>query len=158
MKKRSLGTLAVILVVAFSLSSFAVAAEKKAPAFPPQVKELVASAKKSVKSIDMNGLKAAFDKKKTSVILDVREPNEYAAGHIPGAVNIPRGVLEFKVWKQVAGFPNNTDTGKKIYIYCKSGGRASLATKSLQDLGFTNVVLVDMKIANWIKAGYPIER
>ena len=158
MKKRSLGTLAVILVVAFSLSSFAVAAEKKAPAFPPQVKELVVSAKKSIKSTDMNGLKAAMDNGEKAVVLDVREPNEYAAGHIPGAVNIPRGVLEFKVWKPVAGFPEKTDTGKKIYIHCKSGGRAALATKRLQDLGFTNVVLVDMKIAEWIKAGYPVAR
>ena len=155
--KRNIYIIVSVVSVALLLSGFALA-KQEAPAYPPQVKELVASAKKSVKSIDMNSLKAAFDKKQTSVILDVREPNEYAAGHIPGAVNIPRGLLEFKVWKQVAGFPNNTDMGKKIYIYCKSGGRASLATKSLQDLGFTNVILVDMKIANWIKAGYPIER
>ena len=147
MKKRSLGILCVILLVAFAFSSFAVAAGKKAPSFPPEVKELVASAKKSVKVTDMNGLKAALDKKEKAVILDVREPNEFAAGHIPGAVNIPRGVLEFKVWKQVAGFPDNTDTGKKIYIHCKTGGRAALATKTLQDLGFTDVVYVDMKIA-----------
>jgi rhodanese-related sulfurtransferase len=158
MKKRNLGTLAVILVVAFSLSSLAFAAEKKAPAFPPEVKELVVSAKKSIKSVDMNALKAAVDKKETMVVLDVREPNEYAAGHIPGAINIPRGVLEFKVWKMVAGFPDNTDTSKKICIYCKTGGRAALATKRLQDLGFTNLVHVDMMIAEWIKAGYPIER
>ena len=158
MKKRILGTLAVILVVVFSLSSFAFSAEKEAPSFPPEVKALVASAKKSVKSTDMNGLKAALDKAEKAVILDVREPNEYAAGHVPGAVNVPRGLLEFKVWKKIAGFPDNTDTTKKIYIHCSLGGRAALATKTLQDLGFTNVVLVDMKIVDWVKAGFPIER
>ena len=155
--KRNLYIIVSVVSIALLLSGFALA-KQKAPAYPPQVKELVASAKKSVKSIDMNGLKAALDKKETAVILDVREPNEYAAGHVPGAVNIPRGMLEFKVWKMVAGFPDNTDTSKKIYIHCKTGGRAALATKRLQDLGFTNVVLVDMKIAEWIKAGYPIER
>ena len=158
MKKRSLGILCTILLVAFALSSFAVAAGKKAPSFPPEVKELVVEAKKSIKVVDMNGLKTALDNGDKMTVLDVREPNEFAAGHIPGAVNIPRGLLEFKVWKKVAGFPDNTDTSKKIYIHCSLGGRAALATKRLQDLGFTNVILVDMKIADWVKAGYPIER
>ena len=48
-----------------------------------------------------------------------------------------------------------TDIGKKIYIYCRTGGRAALVTKAFQDLGFTNVVHVNMKIAEWKKAGYP---
>jgi len=65
-------------------------------------------------------------------------------------------LVEFTIWKNV-GFPDNTDTGKKIYIYCRTGGRAALATKSLQDLGFINVVHVNMKTAEWEKAGYPTE-
>jgi rhodanese-related sulfurtransferase len=158
MQKRNLAIVVAILVAAISFSGLAVAAEQKAPAYPPEVGQLVASAKKSIKSIDMAALKTVMDQGEEMTVLDVREPNEYEAGHIPGAINIPRGVLEFKVWKMVAGFPENTDTSKKIYIHCKSGGRAALATKSLQDLGFTNVVLVDMKIAEWIKAGYPVER
>ena len=90
------------------------------------------------------------------MIIDVREPGEYAAGYIPGAINIPRGVIEFKIWPYV-GFPEKTNTGKKLILYCKSSGRCSLATKTLQDLGFTNVIAVDMKFADWIKAGYPLE-
>jgi rhodanese-related sulfurtransferase len=87
-----------------------------------------------------------FKCKAYDLIVDVREPGEYEDGYVPGAINIPRGLLEFLIWKKV-GFPDNTDTGKKIYIYCRTGGRAALATKSLQDLGFINVVHVNMKTA-----------
>ena len=89
-------------------------------------------------------------------MVDVREPPEFAAGHIPGAVNIPRGVIEFLTWKYV-GFPDSIDKGKSIYLYCNTGGRASLAGKALVDLGFTNVTVVDMKLPHWIEAGLPIE-
>ena len=112
----------------------------------------------TVISIDMETLKAALDKQENVTILDVRLPKEYAAGHIPGAINIPRGLLEFMVWKKIVGFPENTDTSKKIYLYCGRGTRSALATKSLQDLVFTNAILVDMKIVKWRKAGYPFEK
>ena len=125
---------------------------------PPIVKKLVADAKKSVKSIDIETFKAALDNKEDVTILDVRLPEEYDEGHIPGAINIPRGFLEFKIWNQVVGFPEKTDTTKKIYVYCGLCTRSALATKSLQELGFTNAVLVDMKLAEWKKAGYPIEK
>ena len=90
------------------------------------------------------------------LIVGVRLPEEYEDGYVAGAIYIPRGLIEFTIWKKV-GFPDNTDTGKKIYIYCRTGGRAALATKALQDLGFTNVVHVNMKIAEWEEAGYPTE-
>lgn len=61
-----------------------------------------------------------------------------------GAVNLPRGLVEFGVWKLV-GFPDKTDQGQKITVYCKTGGRAALATKTLRDLGFTSVTAFDGK-------------
>ncbi|MCI5147190.1 MAG: rhodanese-like domain-containing protein, partial [Candidatus Electrothrix sp. AR3] len=64
-----------------------------------------------------------FEKKDYDLIVDVREPDEYASGHLPGAINIPRGLLEFKIWKHIE-FPKNTDVDKHIYLYCKVGGRA----------------------------------
>jgi rhodanese-related sulfurtransferase len=87
----------------------------------------------------------------------VRESNEYSEGHVNGAINIPRGVVEFKIWK-VVGYPEHTDTAKTIYLYCKTGGRAALATQSLQELGFTNLTAVKMQMADWEKAGYPTEK
>src|SRR5450759_409957 len=71
--------------------------------------------------------------------------DEYKAGHIPGTVNIPRGVLEFRIYKQL-GYPKTVDTKQKIYVHCATGGRATLATKELKDIGFTNVTAVLMNV------------
>ena len=123
---------------------------------PPSVSQLVANAKKVIKTVNMTEFKAMYDKKDVGLLVDVRDPNEYAAGHIPGAINISRGTLEFKLWNHVGGHAK-PDLNKKMTLYCGSGGRCSLATKSLMDLGFTNVVAVNMKLADWKKAGYPLE-
>jgi rhodanese-related sulfurtransferase len=156
MKKKAALLMFAILAVCLILPT-SLTAGKAAAKWPLVVNETVAKAKKSVKLVDMSKFKKVVDKKKYDLIIDVREPGEYAKGHVTGAINIPRGLIEFKIWSKV-GFPENTDTGKKIYIYCKTGGRASLATKSLKDLGFTKVKAVNMKIADWIEAGHPIEK
>ena len=54
------------------------------------------------------------------LLVDVREPGEYADGYIPGAVNLPRGVIELKIWPYV-GFPDKTDLSRKITLYCGTG-------------------------------------
>jgi rhodanese-related sulfurtransferase len=123
--------------------------------YPASVKEYVANVRKQVKTIDMAAFKTVYDAKTNALIVDVREPEEYAAGYIPGAVNVPRGLLEFNIWGEV-GFPEKTDVNKKIYVYCKTGGRCTLAAKSLQDLGFTDVTAVVMLFEDWKKAGYPV--
>jgi rhodanese-related sulfurtransferase len=126
-----------------------------AQSYPPSVNQLVANAKKEIRTIDMAAFKFAFDKNEAGLIVDVREPGEYAEGYVPGAVNVPRGVIELRIWSYV-GYPDKTDMGRKITLYCGSGTRCILATKSLQDLGFSNVTAVDMRIDDWAKAGYPL--
>jgi rhodanese-related sulfurtransferase len=126
-----------------------------AQAYPPQVAELVARARSQVKVIDMAAFKAALDAGETGLLVDVREPQEYASGHVPGAINIPRGLVELAIWPHV-GFPDRTDLGARITLYCGSGTRCVLAAKSLQDLGLTHVVAVDMRIGDWAKAGHPL--
>jgi rhodanese-related sulfurtransferase len=133
------------LVVVFSMLSLALAQ-------PPMVKEMVAKTKASIKTVSAADVKAAIDKKENAVILDVRDPNEYAAGHLPGAINVSRGTLEFAIWGKVQ------DQSAKIYVYCKTAGRSTLATKTLNDLGYKNAVLMDALFEDWIKAGYPVER
>ena len=125
--------------------------------YPDSIKQMVGAAKKQVKVINMEQFKTGYDKKELGLIVDVRNPDEYESGHIPGAVNVPRGLLEFTIWNEV-GYPEKTDMAKKMTLYCKTGGRCALATKTLQDLGFTNVTSADMKIAEWIKAGYPVAK
>ena len=128
-----------------------------APSYPASVGQLVASTKQQIKTIKMPELKAAFDRKELGLIVDVRQENEFEDGFIPGAVNVPRGLIEFRIWKLV-GFPSNTNTATKMTLYCASGGRCALATKSLQDLGFTNVQSADVRFDDWVKAGYPVEK
>jgi rhodanese-related sulfurtransferase len=144
------------LVLSFLLGiALAVPGVAGAQNYPDSIKQMVGAAKKQIKTINMEQFKAGFDKKELGLIVDVRNPDEFAAGHIPGAVNVSRGLLEFTIWDQV-GYPDKTDMNKKMTLHCKTGGRCALATKTLQDLGFTNVQSADVKIEEWIKAGYPI--
>jgi rhodanese-related sulfurtransferase len=125
--------------------------------YPDSVKQYVGATKKQVTTINLEQFKAAYDQRKLGLIVDVREPDEFAEGYIPGAINIPRGLIEFNIWTEV-GYPDKTDVNKQITLYCKTGGRCALAAKSLKDLGFTNVTAADMKIEDWKKAGYPLAK
>lgn len=149
-------TLTGVLALATSAFLTAQTAAAPAPTYPPSIGQMVAKTKAEVKPISMADFKALYDQKGMGLLIDVRDENEYEAGHIAGAVNVPRGLLEFKVWKLV-GFPDKTDVNTKITVYCASGGRAALSTKTLRDLGFTNVSAVDLKFEDWKKAGYPVE-
>lgn len=127
-----------------------------AQALPSPLVELVARTKAQIRTLDMAQFKAALDGDgEVGLIIDVREPAEFASGHVPGAINIPRGQIEIAVWSLV-GYPQATDLGRRMTLMCGSGIRCILAAKSLQDLGFTNVVAVDMRIGDWARAGYPL--
>lgn len=149
--KKSLWT-AIFVSVGLILPGHALAQN-----YPDSVKQLVSAAKKQVPTINMEQFKAAFDKNDLGLIVDVRDPDEYAEGHIPGAVNVSRGLLEFRIWSHV-GFPDKLDLNRKMTVYCRSGARCALAAKSLRDLGFTNVTAADMSIEAWAKAGYPMAK
>jgi rhodanese-related sulfurtransferase len=123
--------------------------------YPPAVTDLVAKARKQVRTIDAKAFKAALDSKSAGLIIDVREPVEFAAAHVPGAINLPRGQLEFRIWPHV-GYPEKLDAKKKITVYCGTGSRSILAAKALQDVKLANVTAVDMKFEEWTAAKYPI--
>ena len=91
-----------------------------------------------------------MDSGKKFVLLDVRVPEEYAAGHLPKAVNIPRGQLEFVIGRL---YPNE-DT--EMVLYCRMGGAAALCTKALMDMGYTNVKNCKGAFRTWGESGYPI--
>ena len=123
--------------------------------WPDSVDQYVLLIRKSVKTADMDGYLAAVKCPNGAVLLDVREDDEFKAGHVPGAVNIPRGLLEFRIWK-LFGYPAQVDMTRMIYVQCQTGGRATLATKQLQDIGFTNVIAVVMNFEDWKKKGNPL--
>jgi rhodanese-related sulfurtransferase len=153
MKKRMLVWM-LSFVLVLSMASLSMSEEKpKVPTWQTTVvKEWVASAKAAIKSVTIQDVKTAMDKNEKAVYLDVRDPNEYAAGHLPGAMNISRGLLEFNVWDKIP------DKDARIYVYCKTAGRSALATKTLNDLGYKNAVLMNALFEDWIKANYPVER
>ena len=118
----------------------------------PKVKEMIASARAAIKMVTPEVVKTAIDSKEKAIFLDVRDAGEFAAGHLPGSMNISRGTLEFNVFGKIP------DQNVKIYVYCKTAARSAMATKTLNDLGFKNAVLMDAPYENWVKAGYPVER
>lgn len=124
--------------------------------FPAPVERLVANAKSKTRLIDLAEFKRRYDKNAAGLVLDVRDPDEYAAGHIPGAVNVSRGRLEFAVWKYVGGAAR-PDYRRKITLYCASSLRTVLAAQTLARLGFTDVTAVEMNFSDWEAAGYPVE-
>lgn len=109
--------------------------------------DLVAQAKQQITEINIDEAKGELG---TSLILDVREPAEYAAGHLPGAVNIPRGVLEFKIGSH-ADFQDKQD--EKIIVYCQTGGRSALATEALNKIGYSNAVSMAGGFKAWADSG-----
>ena len=84
------------------------------------------------------------------IYFDCREPNEYALGHIPGAVFIPRGNLETKV---EAAVPRDS----KVLIYCASGNRSALAADTMQQMGYRDVASMSGGFRGWVEAGGEVE-
>ena len=103
------------------------------------VKEMMASANAAVPRINAAELRKLMDKGNV-VIVDVRDSAELAAGgKIEGAVHVSRGLLEFRADPDSPTHHPAFQKEKVIALYCGSGGRAALAGKTLQDLGFASV-------------------
>jgi len=114
--------------------------------------DLVAAAKQQVKEVDPGSARAMLGQ---ALVLDVREPEEYAAGCLPGAVNIPRGVLEFRIDGHPV-FQGRKDA--EILVYCQTGGRSALATETLQKLGYGKPVSLAGGFNAWQGSALPIEK
>lgn len=104
---------------------------------------------KQISMSDLHSLLSALDQK--DLILDVRSPEEYAQGHIPGARNIQHDT--------VAAHVDELKAYKKVYIHCQAGRRAQVAASELMGLGLTNLVCVVYSgMQDWIDAGYLVEQ
>jgi rhodanese-related sulfurtransferase len=114
--------------------------------------DLVALAKSQIKEVSVADAAQAIQA--SDILLDVREADEYASGHIPGAVHISRGLLEFKL----SNSPELARRDLKIVLYCKTSGRAALAAKALHDMGYLNVESIAGGFDAWASAGNPIAK
>lgn len=121
---------------------------------PITTADLVAEAKQHIDQVDIQGAQAIINDNSNIIIIDVREPAEFDQGHLPNAINIPRGVLEFKL-----DHPSLKDNhAAHFLIYCKVGGRGALATHTLQRLGYTNIVNMDGGFQAWSTQGFSVEK
>jgi len=138
-----------MIAIALALWSCA-PAQKQASSKPLTAKEIVANARKHICEISVSKAKELFDKGDW-LFLDCREPREFKMGHIPGAINIPRGLVEFKVGNKIP------DKNAKIVVYCKKGARGCLTACTLCTMGYKNVRNMAGGWLAWEKAGYPVE-
>ncbi len=90
----------------------------------------------------------------SAVVLDVREPTEWET-HIPGCLQIPRGILEAKADPTSPRHDPALDPDRQVIVYCRSGARSALAGVTLTELGFTDVVNLAGGITAWKEAGLP---
>ena len=129
-------------------------------------KELVAAVKQEIDAIEIDGLHEKYieglkSRKPGYILIDVRTKDEYQAGHIPGAYLVQRGVLESHIAKEAVWedfrheLPKKTDI---IILYCRSGSRSALATKSLMMLGYEHVYSLDGGWNAWHEAYPKLER
>lgn len=112
--------------------------------------DLVLAAKTHCREVSVDDAQA--DLLSADVIIDVREADEYASGHLAGAINLPRGLLEFKL----SGNPALEPRDLNVVLYCKTSGRAALAAASMQSMGYLNVVSIAGGMDAWLAAGKPV--
>lgn len=111
--------------------------------------DLVAEAKKQISEIAVADASPAIQA--AQLLLDVREPAEFQQGHLAGAINIPRGLLEFRM----GSAPEFEARDQAIVLYCKTSGRAALAAASLKQMGYVNVTSIAGGYDAWAAAGMP---
>lgn len=117
------------------------------------INDIVSKIKEQIRETDVDTVHDQWSESKPSderVLIDVRERDEFVDGHIEGADFVPRGLLDLKIENMVP------DRDKEIVLYCGSGTRSALAAKTLEDLGYSNVVSMAGGFTAWKQAGYPV--
>jgi molybdopterin/thiamine biosynthesis adenylyltransferase/rhodanese-related sulfurtransferase len=110
-------------------------------------RDLVREARQIAPAVPIEELKQILERGDPVTLVDVRESDEWRAGHLPGAIHLPRGFLELQVDERLP------DRDAPVILYCASGNRSGLAAKTLQDLGYTNVRNFRPGFTGWRDAG-----
>jgi len=113
----------------------------------PNYRDLLSQAKAAIREVDTKAADDLVAGPSAPVVLDVREPDEYEQGALPGAIHIPRGHLESKVESRIP----NRDT--PVLVYCAGGSRSAFAAKTLGELGYTNVLSMAGGFDKWKNEG-----
>ncbi|MBC7805125.1 MAG: sulfurtransferase [Akkermansiaceae bacterium] len=105
--------------------------------------QLCDDAKSRIREISTDAVGEIIKTRDSVIVIDVREQDEYRAGHLPGARGIGRGILEYHIAEEVP------DTDAEIVLYCRGGNRSALAADALQQMGYTRVLSMRGGFRQW---------
>jgi rhodanese-related sulfurtransferase len=114
-------------------------------------RELLQQVKAEIDEVDAPSARDLLDSIDPPLLVDVREQDEWNEGHLPGAVHVPRGNLESRIERAAP------DRSRSIVLYCASGNRSAFAAKTLEDLGYENVVSLAGGYTDWKRNGFPTQ-
>lgn len=121
-------------------------------------RQLVSQIRNEIQQCDCNVLHQGLEK--GAIVIDIREEAEVILGMVPGAVHIPRGVLEMEITShhkvKDTKDPLTTLSNSQIYLYCRSGARSALAAKSLNEMGLDEVWSLSGGFNEWQAQARPI--
>src|SRR5215468_6916550 len=118
----------------------------------PGFLQLVDDAKSRVRQIDIEGYKKMVASGENHVLVDTREDNEWAAGHVAGAVHLSRGIIERDIETKIPDFETT------IVLYCGGGYRSALVAENLQKMGYKNPISLDGGWRALKESGVPLEK
>lgn len=118
----------------------------------PRFLQIVEQSRKRIRETTVDEVKKRMDRGDKFIVLDVREDNEFAKDHLPGAVHLSKGIIERDIEEQ---FP---DLNTEMILYCGGGFRSAMAADNLQKMGYTNVISMDGGIRGWRDKSYPLEK
>ena len=121
------------------------------------VAEMVSKARTEIQNLTPDQVAAEIERAGV-ILVDVREPNEVADGVIPGAISVPRGMLEFHADPTSPYHLDELQPERRVVVYCKSGSRSALAGAALKALGYRDVAHLDGGMAAWTQSQRPTAR
>ena len=113
---------------------------------------LVEDTKRRIRETNIAAIWARITRGETFHLVDVREDNEWAKGHLPGAIHLGKGIIERDIEHTIP------DQDAEIVLYCGGGYRSALAAEALQRMGYRNVISMDGGYRGWVEAGHPVEK
>ncbi|MBK8266879.1 MAG: sulfurtransferase [Planctomycetes bacterium] len=116
----------------------------------PRFLELVNESRKRIAETTIEAIKSRLDAGQKFHLIDVREDDEFAAGHLPGALHLSKGIIERDIEKVIP------DADADMVLYCGGGYRSALAADNLTKMGYTRVTSMDGGYRAWHEAGYLI--
>jgi rhodanese-related sulfurtransferase len=118
----------------------------------PRFLKLVDESRKNVKELSVDDVQQKLARGEKFHLVDVREESEWAAGHLPGAEYLGKGIIERDIEGKIA------NPSEEIVLYCGGGFRSALAAENLQKMGYTNVYSMDGGFRGWKEKGLEVQK